>query len=1218
MDGTERVCGKKISQQSGVVACFEGRQYCIDGTWSDCLDGEITYRPDPLSEAYRGQFGGRMKPQAFLPPESAPVECNDPCDPYCYLFDEDPEDISAPGGPSSLPEFPGGPGVEACAHELCNTGSALPASCHSCTTEVCQLEPACCTTAWTSDCIALVYSVCADQRPPLSLCDLGLYADTNISVANRSTSHAVVGAYGDVHISTDGAVAGVYAKGNINYDSLNGATVNAPYGIVADGNISSQNSSSIINSYLEAGGSIFIPAWKVQQHAYAGTTLTGQNGTEVLGDARANEGVNGVNPHSGTCSGPGCYTHNPVELPPQTSGSAIPKLATNCTGTTDFNTSGGTLTVAGPGVYRDVNVINNGRLVLQGEGTYYFRSFQVTDRVEFRRTANNTGAGWDIRVCGNVFLGNGTQFVGSTASGVSPALTLDPTNGVLMDPASVVLYTDTTSTINLGTDVYFTGLLIAPNGPVKKENMNSAPSRAEVLAGTRSAPVNGAIWSKQITLGTDALTLQIPKESCDELGIPGTGGPDVCPIENVTPDVPPALNEPCTSGRDCQMNHRCVGPETGPGCAHSKCMPGEALDATCDPCVARICAADPTCCSDTWSSSCVAKVASVCDAVCNPHSCYVPDLCAAQADPVDATCDSCVADICSVQPSCCTTAWTQSCADMVPTVCGEGQPATPDRLCGYAGHGRGGVVVSGGATVRGGDLGSGANLTVNDQAHFHGNVAAEGNVSKGATSVYHQSLHARGTISGSASVAGTELANAPAGVVPTPPWPAVSFSCSGGRPPGGTDQNLWSATLAPGTYGNVSMAGDWQHLTLQAGDYYVGNFTLTRANTTLNLPSSGAVRIFACGQVHFGNQLTINNNTSGTSRLQIYSLSPANADSDPAIFVNQGSGRSLRAVLMAPQGKVSIGANSTLYGSAWGDALFLGAGATLDGSSWSGATCEAAGLDASPSCPVTITPNVPTEPAECRENALGYSDGTCLGYDLAAGVPCGDLVPVCNHGTAPFNGPLTIGYWDAQHGQMSLETPSRSPDGVCFVAALSIAPGNCVEVACAVPDGLHTLVIDPDDVLDECGAGLYDRGLDNWTVHDGRSCSGGGGGIQQVEYLYAAACPYGSSARWGFLTWNTDVPDGTSIRFSAQAAYSETELTSGGYVLVGTARSAPVDTSRCGLAGPSGSCPIKLSDVLNLGHNQGQFLALQIELEPTASTPVLRDWQVTYTCVYDE
>ena len=53
--------------------------------------------------------------------------------------------------------------------------------------------------------------------------------DVRVRLQNRGTADAVVAAYGNITIDTDGAVAGVWSKGNITYQSLNGATVTAPW-----------------------------------------------------------------------------------------------------------------------------------------------------------------------------------------------------------------------------------------------------------------------------------------------------------------------------------------------------------------------------------------------------------------------------------------------------------------------------------------------------------------------------------------------------------------------------------------------------------------------------------------------------------------------------------------------------------------------------------------------------------------------------------------------------------------------------------------------------------------------------------------------------------------------------------------------------------------------------------------------------------------------------
>jgi hypothetical protein len=54
-------------------------------------------------------------------------------------------------------------------------------------------------------------------------------------------------------------------------------------------------------------------------------------------------------------------------------------------------------------------------------------------------------------------------------------------------------------------------------------------------------------------------------------------------------------------------------------CAHDKCKQGTKLVSTCDPCVTKVCNADPTCCTSSttgWDSICVSEVGSVCGLSC--------------------------------------------------------------------------------------------------------------------------------------------------------------------------------------------------------------------------------------------------------------------------------------------------------------------------------------------------------------------------------------------------------------------------------------------------------------------------------------------------------------------------------------------------------------------------------------------------------------------------
>lgn len=116
-----------------------------------------------------------------------------------------------------------------------------------------------------------------------------------------------------------------------------------------------------------------------------------------------------------------------------------------------------------------------------------------------------------------------------------------------------------------------------------------------------------------------------------------------------------ALTTPCTSGSDCQLNHHCVDVATADACAHSKCETGAALRATCDPCVERICEADPACCQRGWD--------------CAHDVCETGVKLAPSCDD-DAPGGSCVAEVCASDPSCCSNSWDADCVALAGSLCG--------------------------------------------------------------------------------------------------------------------------------------------------------------------------------------------------------------------------------------------------------------------------------------------------------------------------------------------------------------------------------------------------------------------------------------------------------------------------------------------------------------------------------------------------------------------
>jgi hypothetical protein len=118
-----------------------------------------------------------------------------------------------------------------------------------------------------------------------------------------------------------------------------------------------------------------------------------------------------------------------------------------------------------------------------------------------------------------------------------------------------------------------------------------------------------------------------------------------------------------------------------------------------------------------------------------------------------------------------------------------------------------------------------------------------------------------------------------------------------------------------------------------------------------------------------------------------------------------------------------------------------------------------------------------------------------------------------------------------------------------------------------------------------------------------------------IRQTYYAACPDAKSPQWGFFAYNTATPAGTTIEFRVGAAMADADLPSPApYVVATTPVLSPED---CPMT-PSGSCPIALHKVLSGPELRAPYLVLEATLTPSGTiVPILEDWRLTYSCVYD-
>lgn len=278
---------------------------------------------------------------------------------------------------------------------------------------------------------------------------------------------------------------------------------------------------------------------------------------------------------------------------------SVPDKGLACPGgETDTVEGTGEVKTITPGNYGTITVRGGRTLVLDGAGTYNFERLHFDDGSNSRLVLPATGT-VIIDTCAELYLGNYLELRRSDGAGGSVPLT--PAEALRL-----LWYTEAT-TAKIPTDMAFFGSLVAPN--------------ASVQVFSRS-PVYGLLYAQEVRVEPDIVfdTTFFSTADCQAAGIDlgGTAaaaGP--CPVGLAQAATPDLIVEPCRSGLDCQSDHRCTQVATDAACGHAKCEVGSALDATCDPCVGLICAADPTCCSGSWTASCVARVKTDCDAECD-------------------------------------------------------------------------------------------------------------------------------------------------------------------------------------------------------------------------------------------------------------------------------------------------------------------------------------------------------------------------------------------------------------------------------------------------------------------------------------------------------------------------------------------------------------------------------------------------------------------------
>ncbi len=1238
-EGAERSCHEQLSLENGILTCWNGTQFCEDGHWGDCVDGEVSEMPAPKETS--------LRPRAeALSLSGDPEECGafNPCDPNCWYWFEDPTpDITPPTSTPSggIPDW-SSPGGTVCAHDLCAAGAKLDASCHPCVEKVCASKAGCCSGTWDATCVDAVYTLCDGTSSPVetSLCDFGVFASTTIS-GNTASFSGPIGAAQTSSSPTaytvqlsGGSAANVFAGGNV---LLSGTSVSGD---------------------VKSGG----------------TAITLQSGASVSGTqaTATNLAFPTIPTQTLSCLGVGTS---------QSVGTSTVTVNPGDSKRYNVDNASGTVVLSAGGNYGQIDFQANGRLVFQNAGTYRFSRLTTSTGSTVKPTFLLPASGTvKIEVCSDVDFEAGANVytysaitagscggVATYVEGTSYAVNAKVQNGGVKynctvagwcssaawayGPGTGTYWTDAWTSLGACTGDTVTGTTTAPAAFALQwyTNDNDLSIGAGLLAsGSLRAPygnvrvygsVTGLIQAKQVTAenGSSLSSTGLTGAACIAASLDAAGSAaGSCPVSRNVPELTPTFNEPCQSGLDCQVNHRCTGVDTDDSCAHPKCNTGVALSAACDPCVAMVCAADASCCSTSWSSTCVDLVKTVCDAFCADGEAYptcAHGMCTTGA-ALDSQCNTCVDKVCD-KPGlgyCCTSTWDQMCVTEAFRTCGDATSVPThtqgSSLCDYAVMSDYNVYANQ-ATIEGGDVGGGTGANAIYSSTVVGNVYGQGTFHMPSTNV-SGNVSVKGSYSGTpaGTVTGTTCANSSSCVVPTQNIPTKTFTC----PTGGPSQALTaSSTLATGTYGDVSLTGSGNALTFQAGTYTLASLTLGD-DTQIVLPEAGTVTINVCGRVVLNKRVTFVDpgglTDSDALRFQVYSAfvntSIASSDTitcgDSAICIDgdaaSATNTTAYGVFSAPNGPGYLGSKVTLRGLLHTRQAHLHAGSKIAAGGATGYQCFISGLDTT----VTLTCPTPEGHGDCVENALGFTDATCgANPDLALDVPCGDTFTVCNHGTAAAPSGSTLTFYPRDGHQFA--TASPDPDWAvetCTVTS-SIPAGQCVTQSCpdaaARGEDLTVVVTAP---AAECST------LDNWTLYEeGTVCAAGDTTFTE---LYEAVCPEaGMSPRWATLEWRSSISGTASITWQARVAETEMALTSESMkpLAVASVANGNVD---CNLPIPN-VCPVDITKQLALGHYQPatcdadgckSYLEVQATVSATGGAATLADWEITYSCAFDE
>ncbi|MRG93943.1 vWA domain-containing protein [Polyangium spumosum] len=761
------------------------------------------------------------------------------------------------------------------------------------------------------------------------------------------------------------------------------------------------------------------------------------------------------------------------------------------------------------------------------------------------------------------------------------------------------------------------------------------------------------------------------------------------------------LKEPCAQASDCQYNMQCRSPVTGT-CAHHKCAEGSGLAADCDPCVTKICDIDPSCCaqpyegtcahdpckvggklksscdacvkevckakasccSGTWDQSCVDLIPSECGKTCDAAlggwdpTCVdkVYTVCGATCQdagncehskcyagpPLNPACDPCVAKVCAVSPSCCSTTWDNLCVDKVATLCQESCPVKGDCvpwLPGETDPQCTGIDLSVGVPCNGvvpvcnhGKTEAPAGVRL---VHFPANSQQ---YPKCAPDQTHPNMQECLTqepippgqcISVDANACG--IGNGNREIMINPPkknaaspyfdecfcennW-SLSSGGNGCAPPE-------CSVVTSKTVRQVNMFVQFDRSGSMTINDRWGKATGALKNFFKD-PSSAGLGVALRFWEHFKPVAGCDDTACNVDACSVPLVPLAKLTSDPA--PTDAQEQKLVAAIDATLPTADTPLQPALAGAEkWAKAYQLA-------------------NPAQQTVVVLVTDGKP--------NSCGNDNATIAAFAEDALVNAG----VLTYAIGIQDSSPTLMNLIAQKGGTGSAFFISDADDIAqkFLSAMLQIKGDTVSCEFDLPNaGLFdptnaTVVYTPTQgqqvnmakVLDaaSCGNGWYFDNAANpskitlcpttcQTVLNDAGAQidvqlGCPGSYDPATYthVYQATCPTGTKVQWGWFAYDTVTPGDSNVIFAARTATAADQL-SGAFTTLATARATPADTQLCTMAGPA-PCPIDVYTKLDLPGARQEFLEFSVTFNPTTNkgaAPTLNGWEITYSCVDSE